>query len=109
MQGKVFPLNQTWRPSWILLKKLRKREKKKYQTNSSGSVCILQIIRAGAGLSKNYKSPTCLRIWPNIKQTLGQCFVFADYVCVPSISSAFVHRVSSGLTHAHCFDRLAIA
>ena len=27
-----------------------------------------------------------LRLWPSIKPTLGQCFVFADYVCVPSTS-----------------------
>ena len=31
-----------WRPSWILLKKL-KNAKKNYQTNSPGPVCMLQI------------------------------------------------------------------
>ena len=30
-----------WRPSWILLKKLKNA--KKYQANSPGPVCILQI------------------------------------------------------------------
>ena len=31
-----------WQPSWILLKKL-KNTQKKYQANSRGPVCILQI------------------------------------------------------------------
>ena len=32
-----------WRPSWILLKKLKNTKKNIYQTNSPGPVCILQI------------------------------------------------------------------
>ena len=47
------------------------------------------------------------RLWPSIKPTSGQCFIFADYIGVPSIYSAFVHRVHSALTLAHCFERLA--
>ena len=32
-----------WRPSWILLKKNWKTQKKNYQANFPGPVCILQI------------------------------------------------------------------
>ena len=39
-----------WWPSWILLKK---RKKKNYQTNSPGSVCILQIF--GNKLSRGFR------------------------------------------------------
>ena len=74
-----------WRPSWILLKKL-KNAKKIHQANSPGPVCILQIfgnnpsrgfrVRAetsgvGGGLSKNNRSPPPHSGWR--LNNYGQC------------------------------------
>ena len=73
-----------WRPSWILLKKLKNAKKKIYQKNSPGPVCILQIF--GNNPSRGF------RVRAETSGGVSTHIVGGDFIKITSHTNVFPFR-----------------